>query len=210
MTSAAVVTVRRKAVWGARAALALGVALSASCGDVARQGTGGSFLIISTLEGASGAEPTEFGGTLRSDVLTIVDESPSIFNDVGRVVFRLGLKDPGSPTTPATPSQYDFITVDRYRVQFIRADGRNTPGVDVPYGFDGAFTLTVTGGDATGGFELVRHIAKTEAPLGALVSNGVIISTIAEITFYGRDLGGREVSVTGRMLVDFGNFADPD
>jgi hypothetical protein len=184
--------------------------LSTSCGDVARQGTGNSFLIISALEAASGATPTEFGGTLRSDVLTIVDDSPSIFNDVGRVVFRLGLKDPGAPTAPNSPSQYDFITVDRYRVRFVRADGRNTPGVDVPYGFDGSFTITVAGGDATAGFELVRHIAKMEAPLGALAANGVIISTIAEITFYGRDLAGREVSATGRMLVDFGNFADPD
>jgi hypothetical protein len=204
---------RRKAVWGSRAlgfALALAVGFSTSCGTTVQQGTGGSFLIISTLEAASGAEPTEFGGTLRSDVLTIVDEKPSIFNDLGRVVFRLGMKDPGSPTSPNPPSQFDFITIDRYRVRFIRSDGRNTPGVDVPYGFDGAFTLTVAGGDATGGFELVRHVAKTEAPLGALVTSSVIISTIAEITFYGRDVAGHEVTVTGRMLVDFGNFADPD
>ena len=200
---------RRKAVWGSRLApLALALAVSTSCGDVARQGTGNSFLIISALEGASGAEPSEFGGTLRSDVLTIVDDKPSIFNDLGRVVFRLGLKDPGPSTAPNGPSQYDFITIDRYRVRYVRADGRNTPGVDVPYGFDGAFTMTVSG-EATGSFELVRHVAKSEAPLGALVSNSVIISTIAEITFYGRDLAGHEVSVSSRMLVDFGNFADP-
>jgi len=38
----------------------------------------------------------------------------------------------------------------------------------------------------------------------------VIISTIAEITFYGRDQTGRDVSVTAQMLVDFGNFGDPE
>ena len=27
----------------------------------------------------------------------------------------------------------------RYRVEFRRTDGRNTPGVDVPYGFDGGW-----------------------------------------------------------------------
>ena len=203
---------RLKAVWGGKAALVLGLALafSTSCGKVVRQGAGNSFLIISVLDGASGAEPEEFGGTVMSDVLTIVDDVPTIFNDLGRVVFRLGLKDPGSPTSPTTPSQYDYITVDRYRVRYVRADGRNTPGIDVPYAFDGAFTVTVSEGDSTGSFELVRHVAKKEAPLGALASSGVIISTIAEITFYGHDQAGREVSETARMLVDFRNFADPD
>jgi hypothetical protein len=37
----------------------------------------------------------------------------------------------------------------------------------------------------------------------------VIISTVAEITFYGHDQTGREVSATGRLGVNFGNFADP-
>ena len=54
-------------------------------------------------------------------------------------------------------------------MRFIRADGRNTPGVDVPYGFDGAFTVDGRRGEtATAAFTLVRHIAKQEAPLGAL------------------------------------------
>jgi hypothetical protein len=30
------------------------------------------------------------------------------------------------------------------------------------------------------------------------------------VTFYGRDQTGREVSVTANILIDFGNFADPD
>jgi hypothetical protein len=38
----------------------------------------------------------------------------------------------------------------------------------------------------------------------------VIISTIARVTFYGRDQTGREVTVTGPQIsVNFGNFADP-
>lgn len=204
---------RSKAVWGSRAlalALLTSSVLSASCGQVARQGTGNSFLIINRLEGASGAEPDAFSGNLLSDVLTIVDNRPTIFNDVGRASFRLGLKNPGGSTSPNSPTQYDFITIDRYRVRFTRADGRNTPGVDVPYGFDGALTLTVSEGDHVVGFEMVRHIMKQEAPLAALVSNAATIATIAEVTFYGRDLAGREVSASGRLLVNFGNFADPD
>ena len=94
-------------------------------------------------------------------------------------------------------------------MRFTRADGRNVPGVDVPYGFDGAATVTVSDGESSVAFEIVRHIMKQEAPLGALASNAATIATIAEVTFYGRDLAGREVSVSGRMLINFGNFADP-
>ena len=191
------------------AILAASALSSVSCGDVVRQGTGGSFLIVSSIEAAPGSEPTEFGNTLLSDVLTVVDDNPTFFNDVGRVTFRLGLKDPGAATSPTTPSQNDAITINRYNVRFIRADGRNTPGVDVPYGFDGAFTLTVTGGDASAGFTIVRNIAKMESPLAALRFNGVILSTIAEVTFYGADQTGHEVSATARISIDFGNFGDP-
>jgi hypothetical protein len=206
----------RKAVWGGelgRPARLIGALLLAglnvSCGDLTLQGTGSSYLIINGLEAASGADPAAFGSNLLSDVLTIVDGAPTIFNDLARVRLRLAMKDPGGANTPTAPTTANFITVNRYRVQFMRADGRNTPGVDVPYGFDGAFTGTVGAGELTAGFELVRHIAKKEAPLAALAANGVIISTIADITFHGRDQTGREVSVSGRLLVDFGNFADP-
>jgi hypothetical protein len=121
------------------------------------------------------------------------------------MTLRLMMKDP-----LLAPTSANAITISSYRVVYRRTDGRNTPGVDVPYGFDGAVTLTVGTGEAVGSFELVRHIAKEEAPLLALARNGVIISTIAEITFYGHDQTGREVSVTGQMSVDFGNFGDPE
>jgi hypothetical protein len=178
--------------------------LSASCGDMQREGTASSFLIVERLEAAPGVEPDRLVGNLLSDVITVVDEVPTIFNDVAEVTFRLAMKDPGI----TQPSSANFITINRYRVRFIRADGRNTPGVDVPHGFDGAFTVTVRD-LATAGFELVRHTSKREAPLQALATNGVIIQTIAQITFYGHDQTGREVSASAQILVDFGNFADP-
>jgi hypothetical protein len=201
---------RYKAFQGAGGRLlaaALLAAATASCGDVVRQGEGSSYLIIQGLDAASGAEPDEFTGVLFSDTLTIVEEVPTVFADNGRVTFRLGMKDPALATSP---SQANFITVNRYRVRFIRGDGRNTPGVDVPYGFDGALTITVGEGDAVSIFELVRHIAKAEPPLAALTVNGVVISTIAEVTFYGADQTGREVSAVGRITVNFGNFGDPE
>jgi hypothetical protein len=202
----------QKAVWGGavgRTAIVLALfaaAGAAGCGDVARQGTGSSYLILNQLDAASGAEPNRFTGTLNSDVLTVVEDSPTIFNDLGRARFTLGMKD----ATITSPSSANFITINRYRVRYVRSDGRNTPGVDVPYPFDGAVTATIDDSETLVAFELVRHIAKVEAPLGALVNNLVIISTIAEITFYGQDQTGHEVQVTGRILVDFGNFGDPN
>ena len=183
-------------------------AASASCGSAVREGTGTSFLVIGNLEGASGAEPDDFGGLLQSDVITVVDNHTTVFSDKGRVTLRLSLKYQGTEGSPLEPTQNQAITVNRYHVRFIRSDGRNTPGVDVPYGFDGAFTVTVTK-ESQATFELVRHVAKSEAPLGSLANNFTVISTVAEITFYGRDLTGHEVSVTGHLTVDFGNFADP-
>ena len=202
--------VSRKAVWGGavRASIAVAFAAASGCGDLVRQGTGSSYLIVSAFEAASGATPQAFGGTLQSDVLTVVDGSGTIFNDVGRVRLSLAMKDAGGAGAPTTPTVNNSITLNRYRVEFIRADGRNTEGVDVPFAFDGAVTATVSGASEVA-FTLVRHQAKLEAPLASLARNSVIISTIARVTFYGRDQTGREAIVTAQMSVDFGNFGDP-
>jgi len=188
--------------------LALALA-SVSCGSVVRDGNGTSFLIVQRLEAASGAEPGEFAQTLFSDVVTVVDDVPTTFADLGRVTFSLGLKDPGTAANPNTPTQNQAVTIDRYHVRYFRADGRNVQGVDVPYEFDGAFTVTVSG-TADANFQIVRHTAKNESPLGGLTSDPAVITTIAEVTFYGRDQTGHQVSTTGRITVNFGNFGDPD
>lgn len=195
-----------KAVWGARVRVAGAAVLllsSISCGDPTGQGTGSTYLIVTSLQGASGAEPGELGDVLSSDVVTVVDDSPTVFSDPGEVSFTLATKNPDAATSPL-----NFITIDRYRVRYLRSDGRNTEGVDVPYGFDGAFTITVAG-TATAGFTLVRIQSKLEAPLRALAVNGNVISTIAEVTFYGQDQTGRGVSVSGKIGIDFANWGDP-
>jgi hypothetical protein len=188
--------------------------LASGCGEVSRNGRAPVMAVVSLLEGASGAEPQNFGTVLSSDVETVVEvdsvDVPTIFADNGRVTIRLQLRDPGIPGVPASPSPMNDVTFTRYRVTYKRADGRNTPGVDVPYPFDSTVTFTVAGENAaTIGFLLVRHTAKSEAPLSALVQSPVIISTIAEVTFYGRDQAGNEVMATGSIGVFFGNFGDP-
>lgn len=204
--------------------LAVSALVTSACGEVARTGRSPGFLIIETLEGASGATPSEFGSTVSSDVLTLVEvdvngskvKVPTIFGDVGRVTFRLGLKNPGTAATPTAASSLNAVTVNRYRVAYKRADGRNTQGVDVPYAFDGAFTVTVPiSGSAGAGFDLVRVAAKREPPLSNLrdtaasAGGAQFIGTIADITFYGRDQAGNDVEVTGSISVSFADFGDP-
>jgi hypothetical protein len=204
------------AIWGARlrAGIILGLtAALTSCGEVVRQGTSSSYLIITSLQGAPGSSPDDFGNPVFSDVITMIDDVATVFNDLGEVTFALGLKDAGGSASATAPTTNNFITVTRYRVTFIRADGRNVPGVDVPYPFDGAMTVTVgAGGEATAGFNLVRVQSKMEPPLSALRNTYVntTFSTIAEVTFYGQDQTGRAVTVTGRINVEFGDFSDPD
>jgi hypothetical protein len=132
-----------------------------------------------------------------------------VFNDNGQVVLRLVPKDIGTPVAAATPSTNNEVTITRYHVNYRRSDGRNTPGVDVPYPWDGAATGTVQiGGSLTLSFEIVRHDAKLEAPLADLANNITIINTIGEVTFYGQDRVGNAISVMGTIQIDFANFGD--
>lgn len=190
----------------ALAAVYLGAMAGAGCSETVRTGQSSAFMILDRLEGAPGGEASStFAGTLRSDVLT----KGGVFEDNGRVVLRLALKDVTSPTGPTTNNH---ITINRYRVDFRRTDGRNTPGVDVPYGFDGAIGVTVTEQQTQAVFSLVRAQAKLEAPLITLRAGGgaMLISTIADVTFFGADQVGRDVTVTGSISVNFADWADPD
>jgi len=200
-------------------ALLAAVAAGTSCGDVSRSGRSPVYLVMDSLEGIRGAaQPGQPSGVLISDVITFVTSPPpcsttspcsTIFGDTGQAVLHSSLKDIGTPTAPASPTTNNDVTITRYHVSFTRADGRNVEGVDVPYGFDGAATGTVAAGSTlTLSFELVRNIAKQEPPLIQLETSATIITTIANITFYGQDQAGNQVSVTGSITVEFGNFGD--
>jgi len=199
---------------------ALGLTLvAAGCGEYVRNsGRAPAQPIIVSLQGASGATPDQFGNPLVSDVVTNVTRtvngqqlvSPTVFNDVGQVTMGLILKDPGTAGLASAPSDLNQITFTRYRVVYRRSDGRNTPGVDVPFPLDSAVTFTVPPAqNVTASFELVRNDAKNEAPLRALRFSPVIITTIADVTFYGRDQAGNDVATTGSIQINFGDFGDP-
>ena len=205
--------------WAAAFAVALAIGASVSCGHANSEGRSPSYLIVDSLTAAPGATPDNFGNALESDVITNVKVTvkgeegyvPTVYEDFGKATLKMALKDTGGSNAPTSPTATNAITVTRYHVDFKRTDGRNTPGVDVPYSFDGGATGTF---DANGGslsFVLVRGQAKLEAPLKALRAGGgaIIISTIAEITFYGTDQNGNTVSVKATMSVNFADWGDP-
>ena len=199
-------------------ALAALTAAAVSCGTATRDSQSPVFVVINTMLAAQGNKPSTFFGNLTSDVLTLVTSGgactlatpcPTIFNDLGQVVLSAPLKNIGTATSPNTPTSNNAVTITRYHVQYRRADGRNTPGVDVPFAFDGATTGTIlAGATLTLSFEMVRVTAKQETPLVQLVGSGVFMTTIADVTFYGKDQVGNDVSVTGSLQIDFGNFGD--
>ena len=178
------------------------IAFSASCGsDMMRTGRSPVFLVIESLNGGDpGVAPF------------LSDVGPTVVNDVGVASIRVVQKDqsgalPLNPPSVTTP--LNDVTITRYRVTYRRSDGKNTPGVDVPFSIDGGVSRTINVGTSGGvTFDLVRHAAKLEPPLRNLNNLGgqVLISTVAEVTFFGRDQNGNEVSVTGLLDVTFGDF----
>jgi len=199
------------------ARLAVGAACvlaSTSCGsELLRTGRAPVYLVVvnTSASSSNGGTASAF---LQSDVQTLVDSTvngqptkvPTIFSDNAVVTLRVDPKNPAVDTT-----LINAVTLNRYHVNFRRTDGRNTPGVDVPYPIDGGLGVTINAGDTQDvAFEIVRHQAKLEPPLRNLVGVGGLgfISTIAEITFFGRDQNGNEVTATALMDVQFGDFAD--
>jgi hypothetical protein len=202
---------RRKVVWGG--AVAAGVLASsmlfAGCGELVRQGKSSVYLQLESLMGQN-TGATTYSTEVLSDVANYQTVDGSIFitraPDAGQLTVRLVMKDP-----LLAPSTANAITLTNYRVVYSRTDGRNTPGVDVPFPFDGTVTATVAPGVSMGvGFTLVRGQAKFEAPLRALTGGGstLTIATIAHVTFFGHDTTGTEVSVEGDITVYFADWPD--
>lgn len=203
-------------VKGVLAAVVCGLSVT-SCADLATTGTGPAYLIMESVSGARGGNTiAPFASNLLSDVQTIVDvtvggktvPTAMVFNDNGQASIRAEMKNALSTTAPSAISS---ITINRYRVRYRRSDGRNTEGVEVPYAFDGATTLTIpVGSSAKVNFDLVRHQAKLERPLITLVGGRGLsfLTTIAEVTFYGQDQAGNAVTITGTIDVQFGDFGD--
>ena len=192
------------------------VASATSCGDVVRSSRSPAILVVNSLTATRGAATAGTpAANLVSDVLTIVTSGgtcttqnpcPTIFGDTGTLTLSLAPKDITNPTGLTSNNQ---VTINRIHVSYRRTDGRNQEGVDVPYGFDTASTVTVPiTGTAEASFIIVRNQAKEESPLVQLVTNGQLISAIIDVTAYGNDIVGNAVTATASIGVTFGNFGD--
>jgi hypothetical protein len=198
--------------------LAIAVALggSACVPDWADDNETGLIMEIAEIVGIEGGE--EEGEILFSDVSAWI-------NDDARVVVNVYRKNPNVSST----SPLEHVRLESYQVRYLRSDGRNVEGVDVPYRITGSLnavrvhTPTDTGEQEVEALiNLVRHSAKREPPLinlifsdltplarGPFLTGEGIITTSAEITVYARQVTtGEPLSATGRFQVVFADFVD--
>lgn len=188
-------------------AILLALFISFSCNPLEDDSDSNSLLTVVEILG-------EQGNYLRSDVIVIDSETgaKSIFDDPATATLRATLLD---PTPGAQSSQYNSIRVTRYVVSFFRSDGKNTPGVDVPYSFEGSLSTLIDIGTTTNiSFIIVRHVAKLEPPLIDLANSTLeggdelVMQVTARIDFYGHDMINHKVKATGYLTIFFANFAD--
>src|SRR5436305_184835 len=143
------------------------VAATASCGNVVRSSRAPVMLVVNSLTGTRGSATSgSASSNLISDVLTVVTTGgtcstatpcPTIFGDTGTMSLSLAPKDIDIPLT-----SNNQVTINRVHVSYRRTDGRNQEGVDVPFSYDTAATVTVgTTGASSVGFIIVRNQAKS-------------------------------------------------
>lgn len=183
-------------------ALLLGIPAGGCTPDFGESGEAPVILRIVSISTEAGEEEEE-GAFLNSDV------SP-IFNDNAVIELEVLSKNP--QLVGALPLQ--DVLVERYEVRYIRSDGLDTEGVDVPYRISGGLSVLVPANEtAEVALILVRHQAKFEPPLSTLrgpVGGEIVLSTTAEITLHGRTTAGKVVSTRGFVRIQFADFADEE
>lgn len=192
------------------AAVAAGMTGCVGVPDYVKNNDADVFLVIGSVNG---------GAPLVSDVFT-PPANPSLLGvlpDLVNVAVANRLKNPNGNTTTILANAVIF---ERYEVRYTRSDGRTTEGVDVPFRITGPLSGAVdvaTGGTVNVALEVVRAQAKLEAPLRNLRASdanlnvappggALVLTCIAEITVYGRTVGGQAVSATGRLQIDFADW----
>jgi hypothetical protein len=187
--------------------------LGYACTRVEDNTRSASLLTVSNVVGIDGGED-EQGVPLLSD-LCQRDPEPcgcAVFNDNAQIDFENDFLQIGPGGTGQDPTFINDIVVNRYRVDYFRPSGRNTPGVDVPFGIDGTMNIRVPiNGTAQVPIIVVRHEAKKEPPLSDLIQVGPsegVITVNSEMKFFGQDISGRTVSALGFLEIHFADFGD--
>ncbi len=192
---------------------ALGVAFGGvSCTGRSIDNSAQVRLVITAVAGQAGGSTG--GGTQSAFLLS--DVTP-VFNDNAILsVAAVPVNPTLSDTDKIAAGTYDNVLLERYEVHFVRTDGHNVEGVDVPFGFSGSLaTMVPFNGTASVGFVVVRHQSKDEPPLrqlasigGALRSGGLgRLHVIANITIHGRTLAGDVVSAETSLDIFFSDYS---
>ena len=151
----------------------------------------------------------EGGRLLLSDLL---DANGTVFND--NAVLQIQVFPKNQQPSIFLNDMADVI-IERFEVKYVRTDGRDVEGVDVPFAITGGVTVHVpVNGTNQVGIIVVRHQAKSEPPLanlatqGALFSGGAkIVTMYAQITLYGHTIAGKAVKSNEATLeISFGDF----
>jgi hypothetical protein len=180
-------------------------------------GRTGSLLVVNSVTGFAGGENGEEGTPLLSDTCDNSSSEPqdpdlcSVANDNAELEFGNQFLQIGPGAGLGGPTFLNDIVVNRYRVDYIRPNGRNTPGVDVPFGIDGTMNMRVpSNGTAAVSIVVVRHQAKKEPPLSNLdIEQGEeVLTANAQMQFFGQDLAGRTASALGFLEIHFANYGE--
>jgi hypothetical protein len=181
--------------------LIISMILLFSCNSIENDTTSGSMLKIISLTGEDGELPL-FSGVKENS------------NDLCLATLMAYPIDPSKEKNEITP--YMDIIVDQVEVEYMRTDGRNIEGVDVPYRFTEPMNFIVgINGESEIPVTVIRHVAKLEAPLLALreyPNQGIVLQLVAKLTFQGKDGGGHRVApVSGYITVWCSSeFVKPD
>lgn len=179
-----------------------------SCNPLENETESASLLVVQSITG------TDIDGNtanyLQSDVQRVDEQTGQsyVIADVAKATLKVSLLDPSST---AQSSQYNSVAINRYVVSYSRSDGLNTPGVDIPYSFEGTLSILIdVGSSAVISLIVVREVAKLEPPLINLHEGGEegVLQVTAKVEFYGQDMANNKVKAIGYLNIFFANYTD--
>ena len=169
-----------------------------------------SMIVVEALAGTD-TEGNE-ANFVQSDVQKIDKDTGTayVMADIGKAILSARMIDP-APKYGTSP--YADIQLTRYVITYTRSDGKNTPGVDVPYPIEGSISAIIKIDVQTSVvFVVVKEVAKLEPPLLSLVQNRAegVLNATAKIDLYGHDMLNNNVKATGYISIFFANYFDKE
>jgi hypothetical protein len=179
-----------------------------ACNPVENKTKSASLLVVENLLG-SDLKGNEVN-FLQSDVIFQNADTGAVswMGDSAKVTLSASTLD---PDPKLGVSSYEDVQVTRYVISYIRPDGKNVQGKDVPYSFEGNLSVLVRiGQSSNASFVIVREVAKQEPPLVNLLNadRGDVLNMTIRVDFYGHDMANKAVQATGYLPVFFANYGN--